>query len=172
MSIFASRSTSDPIPIPGVDPPATCTVRKLSGRELDTAQGDHLRATIAGRFAAHGWAAVFQRQLKAGLATDADAQHVLDDPLSGYDRHAIVKAGLLAWTITDPALPAPAADTSDDTTRAKTAAARGTVIEDLDDDALEFFAVAIMRRTKPGLFLTVDEAEQARKNAPGPSSSV
>jgi hypothetical protein len=151
MSIFASRSTSDPIPIPGVDPPATCTVRKLTGRELDTAQGDHLRATIAGRFAAHGWAAVFQRQLKAGLATDADAQQVLDDPLSGYDRHAIVKAGLLTWTIPEPALSPEA-------------------IEDLEDDALEWFAVEIMKRTKPRLFQTADEAEIAQKNAPSPSS--
>lgn len=149
MSMFASRSP-DTIPIPFA-PEHTATLRKLTGRELDTAQGDHLRATIAGRWAAHGWAAVFQRQLQAGTATAADAQRVLADPLNGYDRHSIVKAGLLAWTVPDPALNAEA-------------------IEDLDDDALEWFAVEIMKRTKPRLFQTVDEAETARKNAPSPSS--
>ena len=143
--MFASRS-ADTIPIPFADPPATCTVRCLTGRECDEAQKEHLKATIAGRWSAHGWAAQFQRQLAAGTATEADAAKLLADPLNGYDRHTIVKSGLIAWTLADPPLSPEA-------------------IEDLTDDALEWFALEILQRTKPSLFQTVEEAAAAKKNA-------
>ena len=142
-SPFASRTT-DTIALP-FDPPHTATLRKLTGRELDKAQEVHLRDIVAGRWSPHGWAAVFQRQLAKGIATNADAEHLLRDPLNGYDRHAIVTAGLTAWSYADPVLSPEA-------------------IEDLDDDALEWFAREILRRTKPGLFQTADEAEAAQKN--------
>ena len=160
--MFASRTT-DTIPIPFADPPATCTVRSLTGRESDAAQAAHLTATIAGRFAAHGWAAQFQQQLAKGTATAADAEKVLADPLNGYDRHTIVKAGLLAWTIADPILPAPIAKPTDAASLAA-AAARDAIIEDLTDEELEWFAREILRRTKPALFQTADEAAVEKKS--------
>jgi hypothetical protein len=146
---FASRSQSDPIPVPA-DPPHTITIRTLTGREIDEAQEVHLKATIAGRWSAHGWAAHFQRQLTKGIATAADAAQAIADPLNGYDRHTLCGAGLVAWSYPDPVLSPEA-------------------IEDLDDDTLEFVARAILRRSKPGLFETADEAETARKNGSGPS---
>ncbi len=164
-SIFASRTTSDPIPLPGTDPPQTVTVRTLTGGELDHAQGVHLRATIGGRWAAHGWAAVFQRQLAAGTATAADAQRLLEDPLNGYDRHALVHAGLMAWSFADPALPAQVSDADTSAEAIAARAARVKVIADLTDAPLEFLAREILRRSKPGLFLTVDEAEAKKKSA-------
>ncbi len=145
MSLFASRSLSDPLPIPGTDPPATCVVRTLTGREVDAAQEAHLRATIGGRWAAHGWAAIFQRQLAKGTATAADAEQLLTDQLAGYDRHTLVMAGLVSWTLADPVLSPEA-------------------IEDLGDDALEWFARAVLRQTKPGLFQTPAARETERKN--------
>ncbi len=145
-SIFASQTT-DTVPIPFAAP-HTATLRKLTGRELDKAQEVHLKNTIAGRWASHGWAAVFQRQLEKGIATNADAEKLLRDPLNGYDRHTLVNAGLIAWSFPEPAL-APAA------------------IDDLDDDALDWFAREILQRTKPSLFQTEDEREAARKNDSG-----
>lgn len=150
-SIFASHTT-DTIPIPS-DPPHTATIRKLTGRELDRAQEVHLRATIGGRWAAHGWAATFQQQLAKGTATAADAERLLMDPLIGYDRHALVEDGLTAWSYTEPERGAKA-------------------IEDLDDDALDYFARAILKLSKPSLFLTADEAEAVKKTASAPSISV
>jgi len=149
-SPFASQTT-DTIALP-FDPDQTATLRKLTGRELDKAQEVHLRNTIGGRWASHGWAAVFQRQLEKGIATNADAERLLRDPLNGYDRHTLVTAGLTAWSYPEPALSAEA-------------------IEDLDDDALEWFATEILKRTKPGLFQTEDEATAARKNGSGVSIS-
>ncbi len=149
-SIFASQTT-DTVVIP-FDPAHTATLRKLTGRELDKAQEVHLRATISGRWAAHGWAAEFQRQLEKGIASNTVAERLLRDPLNGYDRHALVAAGLTAWSYPEPALTPEA-------------------IEDLDDDALEWFARAILQLTKPGLFQTEDEAEAARKNGVGASIS-
>lgn len=143
MSMFASRST-ETIPIP-FDPGQTVTVRKLTGRELDQAQEAHLRSTIAGRWSAHGWAATFQRQVATGTATAADAERVLRDPLNGYDRHALVKAGVVAWSLAEPALSPEA-------------------IDDLGDDELDFFAVEVLKRSKPSLFLTPESSETERKN--------
>jgi hypothetical protein len=144
--MFASRS-SDTIPIP-FDPPHVCTVRKLTGRECDKAQAEHLKSTIAGRWAAHGWAKAFQRQLAQGTATTADATNFLADPLNGYDRHTLVKAGLVGWDLPDPVTP--------------------EAIEDLDDEALDWFAREVLRRTKPALF---EDPEIGRKNGPSASSA-
>jgi len=151
MSIFASQ-TSQTIPIPGAAP-HTVTIRKLTAGELDAAQGVHLRTTLAGRWAPHGWAAQFTQHLAKGTATPVEAERVLSDPLNGYDRHTLVKAGLVAWSVPDPVLSPEA-------------------IDDLDDDTLEFFAREILQVSKPSLFRTPEEAEAARKNASGFFTSV
>ena len=149
MSMFAAQTT-ETIPIPFA-PGHTATIRALTGREIDLAQAEHLKATVAGQ-STHGWAGAFQRRLAQGIATPADADRALADPLGGYDRHTIVKAGVLSWTLADPVLSPEA-------------------IEGLTDDPLEWFAIEIMKRSKPALFQTVAEAETERKNASGASSA-
>ncbi len=151
MSMFASRS-ADTIPIPFA-PGHTVTVRGLTGGETDAAQEAHLKQSIGGRWSAHGWAAVFTQQLAKGTATAADAARAIADPLNGYDRLTIVSAGLLAWSLPDPVL-SPAA------------------IADLGDDALDWFAREILRRTKPGLFLSEEDAEAHEKELPAAAPSA
>jgi hypothetical protein len=139
MSIFASQTT-ETLPIP-FDAPHTATIQKLAGKDVDAAQLDHMAGVVTGR--GRNWAVRFLELARAGAASDKDARKVLDDPLSGYDRLTLAKRGVKAWTYGDVT---PAA------------------IEDLDDEALEWFARAVLRLTKPGLFQTVDEREAAQKN--------
>ena len=145
MSIFASQ-TQKTIPIP-FDAPHTATIHKLSGKDLDAAQYEHMAGVLSGR--GRNWATRFIRLAKDGLATEADAQKILTDPLVGYDRLTMVQAGLISWTYQDGDRMKPV--TLD-------------AIHDLDDEALELFATAILRLTKPALFQTAAEQEQAVKN--------
>lgn len=138
MSIFAADTTAT-WPIPS-DPTQTVTIRKLTGRELDRAQQEHLSALVSGR-PARGWASVFTRAIKDGVSTDAVVPH---DPLNGFDRFTVIKSGLTGWTYPKPVTP--------------------EIIETLDDDAVEFLATEILRLTKPSLFQTVAEQEGAQKN--------
>lgn len=151
MSIFASRTT-DTIPIPQ-DPPHTAMIRVLTSAEVDKAQEVHLRATIGGRWSSRGWAAVFKRQLAQGTALAADAEKLITDPLTGFDLLTIAQAGITSWSYPEPALSPEA-------------------VADLTDDALEYFAREILRRTKPSLFQTDEEAEQVKKTASVPSIAV
>ncbi len=135
MSIFASQ-TAATIAIP-FDAPHTVTVRKLTGRELDAAQEAHRGSLLGG--STRSWAATFRRALERG-ATDPEVLQAIRDPLTGYDRFAIVRSGLLAWSYPQaltPALPGgPVA-----------------AVEDLDDEAVDFIATEIVRLTKPALFV-------------------
>ena len=138
MGMFASRTT-DTIPIP-FEAGQTITLRKLTGGETDAAQEAHLRSTIAGRWSPHGWAQAFQRQLAKGVV--ADVQQALADPVLGYDRLTLATAGIVAWSLPEPILSPEA-------------------IADLGDDELDWVAREILRRTKPALFLTAEDAKAA-----------
>lgn len=151
MSIFASETTAT-IPLP-FDAPHTVTIRKLTGRDVELAQAAHLKDFV-GANSPRGWPAIFKSALAVGTAVDADARHALTDPLVGYDRLAIVRAGLTGWSYTA------ADDKGVQVPRQVTPAA----VADLDDEALEFLAVEIMRLTKPSLFQTAEEREASRKN--------
>jgi|SRR4051794_27626521 hypothetical protein len=146
MSIFASQTT-ETIPIP-FDAPHAVTIQKLTGRDVDAAQLDHMAGVVTGR--GRNWAVRFLELARAGAATEQDARKVLDDPLSGYDRLTLAKRGVKGWTYTK----------ADGTPLEVTAAA----VEDLDDEALEFCARAVLQLTKPALFQTADEREADRKN--------
>jgi hypothetical protein len=155
VSIFASQTQSDPIPLP-FDEGQTITIRALSGLELEAAQTAHMKSLVGGR-SARGWSGAFQRIL-AGVATPADAEQALADPLAGYDRTVIVRAGLVGWSYS----------------QAITSVKVGTVgapakiidaIDDLKDEPLEFMARAILQRTKPSLFQTPEEAKAAQREA-------
>lgn len=145
MSIFASDTrTTFPIPF---DSPHTVTLQKLSGGEIERAQFEHMEGLVTGR--ARNWATKFIQFARAGTATAKDARKVLTDPLSGYDRLTLAKSGVKAWSYVVDGKPKPVTPEA---------------IDDLDDEALEFFATEILRLTKPGLFQTQEEAEAAQKN--------
>lgn len=150
MSVFASQTKSEPIPIP-FDPPHTIVVRALTGRELDFAEAEDLRGFVGGR-SPRGWAKVFADRLANGTATDADAERTLTDPLNGFDRHALVSFGLMSYSGVGESL-------TDEQKR------------DFTDEMVEFCAREVMKRTKPERFQTVEEMQAARKNGPGPSTS-
>lgn len=141
MSIFASETT-DTLPILS-DPPQTVTIRKLTGREIEQAQLNDLKRVTSGQ-TGRGWAAVFQARKAQGIATNEDATRVLTDPLGGYDRYTVIKTGIVSWSYAKPI--------EDET------------LNDLDDDAIEFFALAIMRLSKPALFLSREEVEVEKKS--------
>lgn len=151
MSIFASEHTAT-IPVPG-DAPHTVTIGKLTGRQLELAQAAHLKDFV-GDVSPRGWPRMFKAALDKGTALESDARHMLNDPLIGYDRLSIVRSGLKAWTYT----------VTNGTGEQKPREITAKAVDDLDDEALEHFAIEIMRLTKPGLFLTPEEGEAARKN--------
>jgi len=157
-SPFASH-TQTTVPLP-FDPPHTITIRRLTGLELERAQTEHLKNLVGGR-SVRGWSAHFQRVL-AGKATNADARAAIADPLAGFDRVVMVRAGLLAWSYPQPIKPELMPATSNGSFKVPGPDA----IEDLDDDALDFIATEILRLTKPALFYTKeDDADAAKKSA-------
>ena len=127
----------------------TVTIQKLSGKDLEAAQFAHMSALRTGR--GRNWAQLFVKAVSAGTATEQDARQVAQDPLAGYDRIALVRAGVKAWTFTQQGAPVPVTPAA---------------IDDLDDEALETLASAILRLTKPDLFVTSQaDADTAQKNA-------
>jgi hypothetical protein len=153
---FASLTVSDPIPLP-FDEGQTITIRALSGKEIEAAQVEHMKSMVGGR-SARGWSAAFQRII-AGVATQAEAAQALADPLAGYDRTTLVRAGLLGWSYPQPLRPP------------LTRGEHVDAINDLKDEPLEFIAREILRLTKPGLFQTADEADEEKKSESARSTS-
>jgi hypothetical protein len=163
---FASLLVSDPIPLP-FDEGQWVKVRKLSGRQIEAAQTAHRGNLASG--SARSWAATFRRMLETG-ASDPDVLHAIADPLTGYDRYALVRFGLVAWSYPQSVTPiaakpeikgkpgSPAVEASD-------------AIEDLDDEAVDFIATEVLRLTKPALFhATEEDAETAQREVdPAPS---
>lgn len=155
-SPFASLTVSDRIPLP-FDEGQWMQVRKLTGRECERAQEAH-RGDLA-TSSPRSWAATFRRALEQG-ANDPAVLQAIRDPLTGYDRFSLVRFGLIAWSypVLHPVKASPARD--GDTT---TAVAAYDPIEDLDDEAIDFIATEVLRRTKPGLFHATEEDAGAEK---------
>lgn len=137
-SPFASQTTGT-VTMPDGE---TVTIHPLSGKDFEAAQYEHMTAVMTGR--GRNWAQHFVRLASLGKATDADAEKVFCDPLSGFDRLTLVKTGVSAWTY-------PQAVTAE-------------AIDDLVDEALEQLATAVLKLTKPALFQTDEERAEARKN--------
>lgn len=155
MSIFASLVTKV-LTVAG-DPPHTITIQKLSGRACEVAQAEHIRGTVAG-FTGRGWANSFGRKLLDGTATEAEALAVVADPLSGYDRIAVVRQGITGWSFTQPVMKDGAA-----TDKTEPMPITDRTVGDIDDETLETLATEIMKLTKPGLFTTAAEEGSDRK---------
>ncbi len=138
MSMFASK-TQATVALP-FDPPHTITIRKLTGREYEETQEVHRAGVAAGR--TRSWNIAVRRMLEHGVE-DAKVKAAVADPLTGFDRSAIAKGGLVSWTCPEGI----------------------EAVADLDDEALEFVATEILRLTKPALFVTtVEQAEADQKN--------
>lgn len=154
---FASQSQSDPIPLP-FDPPHTVTVRKLTGRECDAAQQAHAVAVSGG--GARHWATTFRRMLEGSLSDKVQVEQAIRDPLTGYDRYSLVRSGLVSWSYPQPTKPARVPATSNGSFTVPGPDA----VDDLDDEAVDFIATEVLRRTKPALFhATEEDAERAQK---------
>lgn len=163
MSIFASQ-TSKTIAIP-FDIPHTVIVRKMTGLECEQAQEAHRGSIATGR--SRSWSLMFKRMLEKGMsASDPEVQAVLNDPLTGFDRYAVVRAGLIGWSYPQPIKSVSVTDEKTNVTTTTDAVA------DLDDESVDFIATEILRLTKPGLFVSADELAEARKNASGSSTAT
>lgn len=149
MSIFASRTTQT-IALP-FDVPHTVTVQKLAGRHLQKAAME--KQVSAQAFVARMGGEAFRTQLAAvgdDKETAALVRKAQADPLNTYDRYVVLQKGIKAWSYDEPV--------------------SEQAIEDLDEEAVDFLARAILQLTKPGLFQTAAEVEEAKKNESAPLS--
>jgi len=160
-SPFASRVVVT-LPIP-FDLPHEVTIRKLAGRHLERARN----AFMTGLFLdvqARGGAAVQKDMQTLFKKDDEDADAVAEkvkaaeaDPLNGFDTYVLAQGGIVAWSYPESLMP-------ERTVEGDSILMRVRAIDDLDEDAVRWFATEIMRLTKPSLFQTKAEAEADRKN--------
>lgn len=179
-SIFASQTKSNPIPVPFGEAqesgaPHTIVVRKLTGREYEAACDAHRGSVATGR--ANAWPALFRKALTAG-ANDPDVLKAVADPLSGHDRYALMRSGLVSWTYPEsiaviPATPGkPAVPAQGDVPAVAAVDPTPAVdnLSDLDDDTVDFIAREVLRLTKPGLFVPPEAVEELQKKSPAAAS--
>jgi len=160
-SPFASRVVVT-MPIP-FDLPNEVTIRKLAGRHLERARN----AFMTGLFLdvqARGGAAVQKDMQTLFKKDDEDADAVAEkvkaaeaDPLNGFDTYVLAQGGIVAWSYPESLMP-------ERTVEGDSILMRVRAIDDLDEDAVRWFATEVMRLTKPSLFQTKAEAEADRKN--------
>lgn len=155
MSIFASQTQSDPIQIP-FDQPHTIVVRKLTGKEYQAAVSD-----AEGRITA-----LFRRALAAGGVKDPGVLAAVASPLTGHDRYALVRAGLVSWSYPQSVKPVKAQPD------AKPPVEASDAVNDLDDEAMDFIATEVLRLTKPALFVAPEAVEDTQKEPPAAASAA
>lgn len=168
MGIFASR-TVNTIPIP-FDPPNTVTIKKLSGGHIERAQKNFFNGLV-GDIQARGGASV-QRDIETLFKKEPtdDAKETLNvaveevkkDPMNGYDKATLVRYGVSAWTYPESLVPVPVIE-KDERGRDVTVM-RVPALDDLTDEALDFFAEQVLRLTRPQLFQSKDDQDAEQKN--------
>lgn len=163
-SPFASRVRVT-LAIP-FDPPNEVTIQKLSGRHLERARNVFMTGLFLD-VQARGGAAV-QKDMQTlfkkddpAAAKEAEEQvkKVQANPLNGFDPYVIAQAGIVSWTYPESLTPERVV-----TDTAGSTEMRVQALDDLDEDALNWFATEIMRITKPSLFQTPEEEAAERKN--------
>lgn len=147
MSIFASQVTAT-LPIP-FEPGSMVTVQKLNGRQLGKAQEAFMLELTRGIQERGG--AKAQKELMDLWKSDtpatanADAKAAVEavkaNPLNGFDPYTLIKRGVVSVD---------GAKLTDEQ------------VEDLSDEAVEFFATEVLRLTKPSLFRSAAEVEAAQ----------
>lgn len=141
-SVFTSRITKE-ITIPNTDG-ATATVRKLNPKALEAAAKEQQRQALESVKAIGGMSVV--RELRdAAAATPSDAPAETPNPMLGFDRLTLIEKGVVGWSFEEPLTVAS--------------------FEDLDEETASFLAREVLQLARPDLFLTVEQAEGARKNA-------
>lgn len=139
MSIFSSQVT-DVLTVP--DGSGTITIRKLAPRHLERAAKAQQAASMADLRAMGG--AQFLQEFNA--LSPADRQRAArPDPLTLFDSLTILAAGVTAWSYDAPVDEAHLAD--------------------LDAETSDWLVRAILRLTKPSLFVSAADEDEARKNA-------
>jgi len=145
MSVFTSL-VQDTITIPH-DDGGTVVIRKLAPKKLrEAARASQLQALED--FKAMGGRATLDAF--KGIGDDAKAVPETDvpapaaDPLTGYDQATLCAKGIVSWSYPREV--------------------NTEAIDDLDEDTLLFIARAVLKLSRPSLFLTPAEAEAARGN--------
>jgi hypothetical protein len=152
-SPFASQTVSDPIPLP-FDEGQWIRVRALTGKEFEQAQDAH-RREFSGS-SSRSWSMVFRRILETGNPAPEDVLAAIRDPLTGFDRYAVARMGLIEWSYPQSVKPVLVEGKPVEPVDA---------IADLKDDPIDFIAREVLRLTKPSLFLASEEdAKAAQKN--------
>jgi hypothetical protein len=161
-SPFASRVVVT-LPIP-FDPPHEVTLRKLAGRHLERARNAFMTSLFLD-VQARGGAAV-QKDMQQLFVKDAPNKEDVEDqvkkaaadPLNGFDPYVVTQGGITAWSYPESlAVELVTDEKGNQLPRVK-------AIDDLDEDAVRWFATEVMRITKPALFQTAAEVEAERKN--------
>jgi hypothetical protein len=157
-SIFANRITKT-LPVPGMDG-QTITIRKLAPRHLEAAATEAQRKAIAASRAMadqfSGFDVAVLRDLRtldtskeAEADTADDGERAADapaaaNPLAGFDAVTLIEKGVTEWSFTEPL--------------------GREAFEEIDADTRDWLATEILRLSRPSLFQSADEVEQAQKN--------
>lgn len=168
MSIFASREQRT-IPIP-FDPPHEVTIQKLSGKNLERASKAFI-AELIGDVQKQGGSRVMKDMQSlwdkdkpegenAETLASEEVEKVKKDPLNGYDKHVLMYMGILRWSYPDSLEKVPTQE--ENAGGQRVTVLRVPAIDDLDDQAVTFFATEILKLTKPSLFLTPVEQKEAQ----------
>jgi len=147
MSIFASQVTQV-VSYPGA-PGSEIVIRKLAPKDLAKAARASQKRALDDLLEVGGTEA-----LKALKAFETERPKTDDDapsgpvaepnPLDGYDLGTLVLRGVKSWNFEVPV--------------------SAESVDDLDEDALTWLATAVLKLSKPSLFLSAEEREAARKN--------
>lgn len=142
MSIFASRNTSVVTMADGTE----VTIRQLTGRQLERARQAHLVKTLEMVRSQASMLKELESLVPAAnqAAAGSGSASTPVDPMASVDKPTVVLAGVVAWSADVPV--------SDE------------AVGDLSEDAVDVLATAIMRLTKPSLFLSADAQEAEEKN--------
>lgn len=161
------------------DPPHSVTVRKLSAKKLAKASQANTIELISTVQAMGG--AKAQREMrdlfkpdpseKAAADETAKAAEAVEkmkaDPLNGYDKHALLYAGITAWSYGKPLTPEPVEEVNVEGQTVTVMRIRA--IDDCDPEFVDFYADKIMRLTKPSAYLSKEEAKAEQVKDSGAS---
>ncbi|HXH05851.1 MAG TPA: hypothetical protein VNI83_04600 [Vicinamibacterales bacterium] len=140
--MFAT-ACQETLPVPG-DPSHTVTIRRLSALELEEAQRAAAAAATK-RLLELGGASVLKELSALGGSVAAPATSEPIDPLQAYDRRLVLRAGIVSWSYERPVTP--------------------EAIDEIEPEAAEAIARAILRLTRPSLFASPKDAAEEGKDS-------